>query len=68
MLVMDHFNRRDLQRNVGVFRSPRYDTLLEKIFENDIKKARQIDIKTWADRSILEKTNEVFSRLWQSLP
>ena len=39
----------------------------ERIFIEDINKARPIDSASWGTRSIYERFDEIFSRIWQSL-
>lgn len=40
---------------------------VEKLFQHDLKEARQIDPKIWARRGVGEKMKEEFARLWAPL-
>ena len=40
---------------------------LEGMFEDDLRKATQIDLATWEKRPFFQKLNEMLSRLWQSM-
>lgn len=42
-------------------------TALSTMFEDDIKRAKQIDAKTWDDRPLTQKMQELFARIWQNL-
>ncbi len=38
---------------------------LQTMFDNDTKRAKQIDLASWRRRSILERINELYSTIWQ---
>ena len=38
---------------------------LQTMFDNDTKRAKQIDLASWRRRSILERINELYSAIWQ---
>ena len=40
---------------------------LEAMFEEDQKSAVQIDLKSWSQRPFLQKLNELYSRIWETL-
>jgi len=38
---------------------------LQAMFDNDTKRAKQIDLASWRRRSILQRINEAYSTIWQ---
>lgn len=40
---------------------------LQAMFKEDQASAKQIDLKTWSRRPLLQRLHEVYSRLWESL-
>jgi cardiolipin synthase len=38
---------------------------LQAMFDNDTKRAKQIDLASWRRRSILQRVNELYSTIWQ---
>jgi cardiolipin synthase len=38
---------------------------LQKMFETDIRNARQIDLAGWNARPLAQKVKELYARIWQ---